>query len=795
MLGQPIRRLEDDRLIFGRGRYLDDRNALGQYHLRLERSNVPNGRVVDIRVGEQAPLPRGALVVTGKDVDLAVHTIVDLPMAHEAPQPVLAGERVRFVGEPVVAVLHPDPYTVEDAAEAVTVDIEPHEPVTGILEALEPGSSRVHDDWPDNIHVRRIQRYGDLDAARAEANRSVRRVFRTNRQAGVPLENRGCLAVPEPDGRLTLWSSTQVPHLVRTYVAAELGMPEHSLRVVAPDVGGGFGVKGHVFGEEVLVAWLARELGAPVKWVEDRREHLLASIHGRDHLHAVEALVTDDGKVLGIRVQLLVDAGAYSVFPWSAGSDSGMAAKVLLGPYDIQHYEVEDIAVATNKCPLGTYRGVGRPSAVFTMERLMDEIGRELDLDPVEVRRRNVIRSFPYRTANGLPLDSGSYAESLDVIEREVDIPALRREQEGRSADSRAIGIGIALFNEQTAHGTPDFTPRRVPIESGYESVTVSMDAHGLVSVLTGLQSHGQSHETTFAQVAAHELRVPVESVRVQHGDTATSAYTVGTWGSRGAVLGGGATARAARRLRAKLFGIAAHELGVSTEDLELRDGGVGVRGKPDEVTMAQLGYWANRQVAKLPEGMEPGLHATVFLDGPERGTHSNSCHAAVVEVDRDTGKVRLLRYVVVEDCGVMINPMVVDGQVHGGVAQGIGSALLEESVYVEGGQPVSTTFMDYLLPSSQDVPHIEVHHLVTPSPLTEYGMKGMGEAGAIGPMAAVANAVADALGVFVQETPLRMHRVWELLEDHPPRWTFDRLVAVPTLAEFWKGDVDVRRT
>jgi carbon-monoxide dehydrogenase large subunit len=788
LLGARVPRVEDARLTSGDARYLDDLTPSGTLHLRLVRSQFARARVVGVTLGAFDPPPPGTVLVTGDQVDAGIAADVDDPSWQRSVQPVLARDQVRFVGEPVCAVLHEDPYVAEDAAETVVVEYEPHDPVVDLRAALADGAPLVHEGWRDNVFVRRCRSYGDLERGRTAADRVVRRVFRTHRQAGVPLEGRGCLAIPEFGGRaLTLWSSTQMPHLVRTYVAAELGLEENRLRVVAPDVGGGFGVKGHVFAEEVLVCALALRQRRPVKWVEDRSEHLLASIHARDHLHLLEAHVTAEGRITALRAQLVVDAGAYSVFPWTAGSDSGMAAKVLLGPYDVQDYEVEDIAVATNKCPLGTYRGVGRPSAVFAMERLMDEIAHELGLDPFDVRRTNLIRDFPYRTPTGLEYDEGSYSESLERVAVELDVDMVRA---AGAKDRRwCTGVGVALYNEQSAHGALDFEVRGTPIESGYESVTLRVAPSGDATLHTGLQSHGQGLETTLAQVVAYELGLAVEQVRVVHGDTATSPYAMGTWGSRGAVLGGGAARRAALAVRAKVLAIGAHALGRAVTDVELRDGCVAELDGDGSVPFADIAYWANRRVTRLPDGLGPGLEATVFLDGPDRGTFSNACHGAVVDVDRETGRVAIRRYVVVEDCGTMINPTVVDGQVHGGVAQGIGSALLEEIVYSPEGDLLTSTFMDYLMPCATDVPDIEVHHLVTPSPHTEYGMKGMGESGAIGPMAAIANAVADALGVCVTETPLRLERVWRMARGDAtrPEATFDAWVDVDRLRAFWE--------
>jgi carbon-monoxide dehydrogenase large subunit len=581
----------------------------------------------------------------------------------------------------------------------------------------------------------------------------------------VPLECRGVVAELDPACEmLTVRSSTQIPHLLRSYLAEELDWPENRLRVVAPEVGGGFGVKGHVFVEEVLAAWLAIRTRRPVKWVEDRREHLMASIHAREHHHELEAYVDAEGRLLGLKADITVDVGAYSVWPFTAASDPGMVAKVLPGPYDFQAYEATFRAVATNKCPIGTYRGVGRPSAVFSQERLMDEIAIELGIDSYEIRRRNLITRFPYKNALGFSYDAGSYAESL---ERMAELLAPDRARAAANNDpDRRIGVGIACYLEQSAHGTPDFTRRRVPIETGYESARVEMEPDGSVVVSTGLQCHGQGHETTFAQLAAEQLGVSPEDVVVRHGDTLTSPYSVGTWGSRGAALGGGAVHRAAGDIREKLLAIAAQHLQAAPGELVLEDGEARVVGEPGRsIALRKLARWANRNLENLPAGMAPGLSATAFLDGPPDGTYSNACHGAVVEIDLRTGRLALTRFVAVEDCGTVINPTIVEGQVRGGVAQGIGSALLEEFVYDSEGQPLTTTFADYLMPSATDLPDIEVHHIVTPSPLTELGMKGMGEGGAIGPPAAIANAIADALKVPVCGTPFTANRVWDLIQ------------------------------
>ncbi|MDR0359902.1 MAG: xanthine dehydrogenase family protein molybdopterin-binding subunit, partial [bacterium] len=695
LIGARVPRVEDGRLTTGRGRYLDDLEVPGTLHLTIVRSPHAHAQITSIDATRMREAYPDALVFTGGDCrQLGLRADIDKPGAQHTFQPVLAADVVRFAGEPVAAVLTGDPYRSEDAAELLDVEYEPLKTVLTIDEALDPSAPVLHPGWRDNVFVRRERGDGDVEATAREADLIVRRTFRTHRHTGVPMENRGCLAQLDPTGtEMTLWSSTQLPHMVRSCVAAQIGWQENRLRVVAPDVGGGFGVKGGVSIEEVLVPWLTMRTQRPVKWVEDRREHLQGSIHARDHRHELEAHVRHDGTVLGVRARIVSDSGAYSVYPWTGGSDAGMAANVLLGPYDIPNYRAEDVSVTTNKCPLGTYRGVGRPSACFSMERLLDEVARELGMDPIELRRRNVVRTFPYRTATGLVYDSGSYAECLERMQELL----------GERPVGEGIGVGVALFCEQTAHGTPEFVGRGMPIVAGYQSAMVEMDPQGTVTVHTGLQSHGQGMETTLAQIAADVLGLPLERVTVHHGDS-FNPYAMGTWGSRGSVLGGGSTALASTGIRDKLLQIAAHNLEIDADQLEVGDGRISVRGVPTRgFEVATLARWALQEPQHLPPGMTPGLQETAFVDGVERGVFSNSCHGAVVRVDAALGTVELLRYVVIEDCGRVINPIIVEGQAQGGTAQGIGGALLEELIYDEAGQLVTSTFADYLLPSMTD--------------------------------------------------------------------------------------------
>jgi carbon-monoxide dehydrogenase large subunit len=769
-IGASVKRLEDPRLVTGRGRFIDDLAFPELLHLRLVRSQLAHARIRGIDCSALRETYPGSLVFTGDDLgELAIRANADFPEAQSSVQPLLARGKVRFVGEPIAAVLLPDAYSAEDAAELVLVDYDPLPAVLDARAALEKDAPLIFDDWSRNVFIEHTRRGGDLEEARRHASRSLRRTFRTQRQAGVPMECCGAIAFLDSARReLTVYSSTQIPHLLRTYLSEELNWPENRLRVIAPEVGGGFGVKGHVFAEEVLVAHLAIRTGQPVKWIEDRREHLLASIHARDHVHTLEAFFTEQGRVLGLKADITVDAGAYSVWPFTAGSDPGMVAKVLPGPYRFEGYEATWRAVATNKCPVGTYRGVGRPSAVFSLEVLMDEIAKDLGIDPIELRLRNVAREFPFKNVLGFSYDKGSYAECLEKGRQ-----LLGAERSVIHGDpSIRIGVGFAFFIEQTAHGTADFTPRRVPIETGYESARVEMQPDGTLVVEVGTQSHGQGHETTFAQIAADALGLTPQDIAVRHGDTRTSPYSVGTWGSRGAALGGGAVHRACQAIAAKLLAIGAQHLQSRIEDLELAEGKVRVRAETGRaIEIRKLARMALRNLDLLAPGEEAGLTAVAFVDGPPYGSYSNALHAAVVEIDIMTGVMKLKRFVVVEDCGTIINPMIVDGQIRGGVVQGIGSALFEEFKYSEDGQPLTANLADYLLPMAPEIPPIEIHHFQSPSDVTPLGIKGLGEGGAIGPAAAIANAVSNALGVPVRETPLTRRRIWELSEDARSRF------------------------
>ncbi len=777
-LGARVRRVEDPRYLTGKASYVDDLHLPGMLHAAFVRSPHAHARI--LRIDAKGALESGLAVAVLLPEDAAketrpVEALSDFPGFKPSAYPCLQGEEVRYVGEPVALVVSADRYKAEDAAELVEVEYEPLPAVVDPVQALDTKEALVHREWGDNIALKRQVSVGDVEAAFKDAAVVIKGTYRTQRYTGIPMECRGVVAhFNSATGELTVWTSTQVPHLIRTGLADALNYPEHKIRVIAPDVGGGFGIKSNLFPEEIAVSLMAMKLGRPVKWIEDRREHILTATHAREHVHEVEAAFSADGHCLGLKAKVIVDVGAYSVWPWTSPMEMGMAMGILPGPYKIRNYKVEGYTVATNKCPLGPYRGVARPAACFTIERVMDEAAQALGIDPVEIRLRNFVQpgEFPYTSVTGLIYDSGSFVESLRKAEAEIGYQQFRREQKEALQQGRYIGIGFAAYTEQTAHTTVEFVKRGVPVVFGYETAQVRMDPSGKVTVTTGIHSHGQGLETSLAQLVADALQVDLSDVTIKYGDTLVAPYGMGTFASRSAVLAGGAAFLAARDVLAKAKRIAAAMLEASADDLEVSEGRFYVKGSPDRyLTWRDVARAAYHRPEKLPEGEEPGLEAVHYYEPkPGTGTFANSVHVAVVEVDPNTGVVKVLRYLVVEDCGKMINPMIVDGQVHGGVTQGIGGALLEELVYDDQGQLLNTSFMDYLIPTATDVPAYEVHHLETPSPLTVGGMKGMGEGGAIAPGPAIANAVCDALRPFnvrVTRLPLKPERVLRLLQGH----------------------------
>jgi carbon-monoxide dehydrogenase large subunit len=634
---------------------------------------------------------------------------------------------------------------------------------------MRPDSARVFDNWPDNAYITSAVREGEPDTL-ASAPIRLRRQFRMNRQATVPLECRGVLAYwDHRSNELIVYLSTQGGHVKRLGLSKALGLPENQVRVIAPDVGGGFGGKNRLMPEDIAVAALALKLGQPVRWIEDRREHLLASIHARDHAYDLTISAASDGTLLGIEGDVYVDAGAYSLWPTGSFMEASMASRNLTGPYRIRHLNLKTYTVATNKAPMGPYRGVARPGACFAIERLVDEVARELDREPFDLRRQNIVTAaeLPYETAAGMRLDTGDYVASLETARDMIDLAAIRKRQATGEPDGRAIGVGFAFYTEQSGHGTVEWVKRKSRVVPGYESATARMLPDGSLIVHVGVQNHGQGHETTLAQIAAHELTIDPTRISIRYGDTATAPFGFGTFGSRSIVFAGGAVAHSCRMLADKIKRIGAHLL--QTYVAATRIEGAAVHGPNGSVGFAEIAYAANVRQEHLPAGMDPLLDATATYEPAETGgVFAYGTHAVLVAVEPDTGVVEILDYVVSEDCGTMINPMIVDGQVQGGIAQGIGTALYEEIPYDEIGQPLATTFGDYMVPCAPEIPAVRVAHMVTPAKATEFGVKGLGEGGAIAPPAVIANAVADAfreLRAGFNETPLTPRRVSDAIE------------------------------
>ena len=778
LVGASVKRVEDERFLRGRAQYTSDIAPPGTLHVAFVRSVHAHARLVRIDASEAVALPGVRRVVTGSELAGVLGTM-GLPFREEVfppsvfkqcKWPCLAQDKVRYDGEPLAVVIAESRYIAEDAAELVEVEYEALPPVLDPERALDADAPLVHEEFGDNVVMQLGGGSGDVEAAFERAAFVVSERFQTNRHSALPLEGRAVLGSWSPGDDITLWTSSQMPHLVRTRVAELMRHPESKLQVIAPDVGGGFGQKCHVFPEEVLIAHLARELRASVLWTEDRRESLLGSFHAKDDIVECGMAFSDDGTILGMRARVVGDLGAYSADPWPSPFEALQLAAALPGPYRIRDYAYEVQAVCTNKTTLTVYRGVGLTAAVMVQEQLLDQAARRLGMDPADIRRKNLIRpdEFPYTSATGLEYDTSSSTEALEKGLEMIRYGEFRDRQAEARNEGRYLGVGICTYIEMTTFGTRYWVPLGIQ-HSAYESATVQMDPSGCVTLSVGTFSHGQGHATTYAQMVADELGVEMEDVRLVQGDTRATPYGWGTWGSRSVVAGGGAVIGAARKVREKMLRVAAHLLETSSEDIELADGRLRVAGVPGRsLSVQEVARAAVFSAWKLPESEAPGLEATHYYDPPPV-TFANATHIATVEVDIETGRVRILDYVVAEDCGTLINPMIVEGQVVGGVAQGVGTALYEHLRYDESGALLTTSLMDYLVPQATDVPACEVGHLETPTPLTELGVKGMGEGGAIGAPSALANAVADALAPFgakVTDLPLTPERVWMLA--HP---------------------------
>jgi carbon-monoxide dehydrogenase large subunit len=766
MIGSPIRRREDPRLITGRATYVDDVKMVGTVYAAFVRSPYGHAKVrsVDVSAAKERPGVVAAyaaadLIAAGLNVSIPV--AADLPGLKKPAHPPLAIDEVRFVGEPVAVVVANTPYAARDAVEAVAVEYDQLEAAID-LEKAAAGPPYVHEDLGTNVAFVMPVKTGDPEAAFAEADVVVKERIVNQRLIPCPMEPRSMLAHWDTGAaHLTLWTSTQIPHLLRTNLALLLGLGEIKVRVIAPEVGGGFGAKLNLYGEEIVVSWLSTQLGRPVKYIETRSENFAAMTHGRDQIQYIEVGAKKDGTITGLRMKIFANLGAYHQL-LTPGIPT-FTPLMSPGCYKLTGFDCEVTGVFTNTMATDAYRGAGRPEATFMIERAIDLVALELGLDPVDVRRKNFIGSgeFPFTTITGLTYDSGNYAASLDKALELVDYKGLRAKQEELRKQGRYLGIGFSTYVEVCGMGPSAAMPA-----PGWDSAQVRVEPTGSVTVMTGISPHGQGEETTFAQIVSAELGVPIDSVSVIHGDTDKVQYGVGTFGSRGTAVGGAALKLAIDSIQAKAVKIAAHQWEANPDDVEYKDGKITVKGDPSKsMTTAEVGFTAFRGVG-LPPGLEPGLDATRRFE-PPNFVYPFGAHVCVVEVDADTGEAKIVRYIAVDDCGRVINPLIVDGQIHGGLAQGIAQALYEEAVYDENGQLVSGTFMDYAMPRAHQLLAFETDRTTTPSPVNPLGVKGVGEAGTIGSTPAVVNAVMDALapfGVKNIDMPLRPEKLWKAM-------------------------------
>ncbi|HEX2091989.1 MAG TPA: xanthine dehydrogenase family protein molybdopterin-binding subunit [Longimicrobiaceae bacterium] len=769
-VGERVARNEDRRLLTGRAMFVDDVQLPGMLHVAFLRSDHAHALLRGVDVSAALERPGVVAVFTADDLGdywqpgplLVPPPPVEGIVFHEATQVPLAKDKVRHVGEPVAMVVAESRYVAEDALADIVVDYEPLDAVVDLEAALAPDAPLVHERFGTNMAAFVAQRHGDYDRARAAADMVISRRFLYDRGAAAAMENRVVAAQWDPLAEdLTVWDTTQAPIPIRNGLARMLGLMESQVRVVAPFVGGGFGPKIMMFyPEEVLVPWAAMRLGRPVKWTEDRQENFFATSQERGQVHDAEMALTRDGRILGVRDFFLHDCGAYDPYGLTIPINSQCT---LLGPYDVPHYYSEFRAVFTNKTIVTPVRGAGRQHGVFVMERLLDIAARELGLDPVEIRRRNYLSPelFPhnfdilYQDFAPLYYDSGNYLPALETATEMIGYEGFREEQRRLREEGRYVGVGVVSYIEGTGIGP-------------YEGARVTVDPSGRVRVATGLGTQGQGHYTAFAQIVAEALDVDVERVSVVTGDTREFGWGTGTFASRGAVVAGSACHAAAVAVRGKILAMAARVLGAAEEQIDLADGRVSVRGIPERfMTLGELARHANPLRGAVKPGTEPGLEATAYF-GPDHGSTASGVHAMIVEVDPETAMVEILRYVVVHDCGRLINPQLVEGQVQGGVAHGIGNSFYEKLHFDESGQLLNASFMDYLLPTAMDVPRVEMAHMETPAPMNPLGLKGVGEAGAIPAGAAFAQAVEDALsgyGLEITEIPLSPSQLFELLQ------------------------------
>ena len=769
-IGARVPRKEDSRHLHGRGQYVSDMVLPGQMEVAFLRSPVAHGRIRGIRkpAGSEGRVFVREDLVEAKDIA----SPSSLPTYKLSSQPPLAHGKVRFVGEPVVMCVAKTRAEAEDLSELVELDIEELPALVDSDAARLEKSVRVHEDWDDNLFLT-LSVDNDFEALSKKASVVVKRDVELSRQAMVPMEGKAVVAHwDERADMLVMYYSTQTPHIVRTGIAQFLGLDEGQVRIIAPDVGGGFGYKVIVHPEELAVAWLAMKYRKPFRWIEDRREHLVSGANARQHRYRLTAYADDKGRLLALDAEITIDGGAYSNWPFTIGLEPGQAISNLPGPYDFRGYRCTTYCVATNKPGFMPYRGVARTGVCFAMELLIDAIARAVDMDPYEVRMKNLVRpeQMPYDNVVKKHYDSGNYPGALSLAREKFDADKWLARQKIGEADGRKLGIGFASYCEQSAHGTSVFASWGLPLVPGYDQAAVKLTPDGGLEVRVGVHSHGQGMETTFAQLANEILGIDVAKVKVTHGDTGTTPYSTGTYASRSIVMCGGATLKACQELLPRIVKIGAHLLNCAESEARF-DKSLGVVA-PDGSAVALkeiCTVWYLRPDRAPLDVDRRGLEVSVsYKPDRDTGAFSYASHAVALAVDTATGAIEILDYVIAEDCGTLVNPMVVEGQTIGGVAQGIGTAMYEEIQYDANGQPNASTLADYLLPGPTEIPDMRIFHMETPSPYTMFGIKGMGEGGAIAPPAVIFNAVNDALkasGVEVSKTPLTPHRLLDEIE------------------------------
>lgn len=770
-IGRSALRREDPAVLSGRASYIADLAFPEVLHVAILRSPFAHARITAIDASGARNHPGVACVWTGADVLPRCGGLLaqmDLPGFVATVQPILAHDIVRFVGEAVAVVVASSRAIAEDALELIDVDYDELPVVADIASAIE-AQALANEAVPANLVYRGHRCQDDLDGAFANAACIATGQFSNNRVSAAPMEPRGCIASHEwTSGQLTVWSATQMPSFLKTMLAIHLAFPEQRIEVITPQVGGGFGQKAHVHPEEVLVCLLAIELGKPVRWIEDRRENLLSATHAKHQINDMAIAVDADGRFLAMRNRSSTDGGAYNCLPWTHLVESHVGASTLTGPYRIARFNDESLSLVTNKCPIGAYRGVGWSAGHIARETLIDRAARQLGLSPFEIRRRNLVdqADFPFTTPAGLVIREGTFVQTLDRLEQMVDYPSFRERQKAALAKGKLLGLGLCIFNEVSGVGTRALSFLHIPVTT-HDTATVRVEPTGKITVTTPLVAAGQGHLTTFAQVAADAFGVPLDDVTV-HAGTTRNTHGFGTAASRGAVFGAGTIGRAAEAVKVKIRRLAAHLLQTGADRITLSEGRVHVLGVPEQgMPLADLAGAAYFADATHPPDFDPALEATAAFD-PADVVLANGGHAAIVEIDVGTCMVRVEQMFAVEDCGKMINPMIVEGQIRGGIAQAIGMTLLEELVHDGEGQLVTTTLMDYLLPTSVDVPDIQIAHLETPSDLVPGGVKGMGESAMISAPAAIIAAVNDALaqaGASLESFPASPQRIFDALQ------------------------------